>query len=39
MDDLEVRVLYTPGKGKCWPDGKGVAGDANLKEAAGKVLA
>jgi len=24
---LEVEVLYIPGKGKCQPNGKGVAGD------------
>jgi hypothetical protein len=24
---LEVQVLYTPGMGKCQPNGKGVAGD------------
>nr|QDK64914.1 hypothetical protein pA62H2_p64 [Pseudomonas sp.] len=25
--DLEVKVLYTPGRGKCQPEARGAAGD------------
>jgi hypothetical protein len=33
---LEVKVLRSPDKGKSQLNGKGVVGDANLKEAEGK---
>jgi hypothetical protein len=32
---LEVKVRYSPDKGKSWPNGKGVAGDC---ESEGKAL-
>jgi len=37
--DLEVKVLYTPGKGKCSPEARVSRVTANLKEARGKMLA
>ncbi len=36
---LEVKVLYTPDRGKCYPDAKVNIVRYWLKEAAGKALA